>query len=242
MAAVLLAICSKPLPVPSEWGPVPAGFDQWFAKACARDPSARFSSAKDAAQELRRLCEPEALEPLGEESSRIALRQQASAADTVVMNDFAQTDPSVFEDAVSSSSEPPRRRTVWAGAALGFLLTGGLFLAVRAAGNEPEPAEDTRPKATLAAERPKQSVEERSRTSIAPGSPETMAARPAEAELTGTTVTVAEPASPRAAVEATLPERRITRSGDTKRASGREASSTSARARRPRTTQVDLGF
>jgi serine/threonine-protein kinase len=46
---VVLAVCSEPLPVPSELGFVPVGFDGWFARACARDPAARFQSAKQAA-------------------------------------------------------------------------------------------------------------------------------------------------------------------------------------------------
>ena len=53
---MLLAISSKPLPVPSQVGNVPRGFDAWFAKACARDVRDRFASAKDAAAELATLC------------------------------------------------------------------------------------------------------------------------------------------------------------------------------------------
>jgi eukaryotic-like serine/threonine-protein kinase len=59
---VLLAICSRPLPVPSQIGPVPAGFDLWFARACARDPAQRFSSVRQAASEFLALgAEPGAL-------------------------------------------------------------------------------------------------------------------------------------------------------------------------------------
>jgi hypothetical protein len=42
--------------VPSEHGHVPAGFDAWFARACARNPEQRFQSAAEAAAELSRLC------------------------------------------------------------------------------------------------------------------------------------------------------------------------------------------
>ncbi|HET9933282.1 MAG TPA: serine/threonine-protein kinase [Polyangiaceae bacterium] len=52
--ALVVAICSRPLPVPSELGRVPAAFDAWFAKACARSPKERFGSASEAALELRR--------------------------------------------------------------------------------------------------------------------------------------------------------------------------------------------
>jgi len=53
---IMVDICSQPLPVPSERGNVPAGFDAWFARACARDPQQRFQSAAEAAAELSRLC------------------------------------------------------------------------------------------------------------------------------------------------------------------------------------------
>jgi serine/threonine-protein kinase len=45
---LVLAICAEPLPKPSTRGDVPAGFDAWFARACARQPHARFDSAKEA--------------------------------------------------------------------------------------------------------------------------------------------------------------------------------------------------
>ncbi|MCE9575299.1 MAG: tetratricopeptide repeat protein, partial [Deltaproteobacteria bacterium] len=43
-------------PVPSRHGDVPAGFDAWFATACARDRDARFPSAAAQAEALARLC------------------------------------------------------------------------------------------------------------------------------------------------------------------------------------------
>jgi eukaryotic-like serine/threonine-protein kinase len=51
--SLVLSICSRPLPIPSKLGPVPAGFDAWFSTACARAPEERFPSARDAATELR---------------------------------------------------------------------------------------------------------------------------------------------------------------------------------------------
>jgi hypothetical protein len=53
---VLLQICTQPLPVPSEFGVVPVGFNVWFARACARAPEARFSSVLEAAHQLHQLC------------------------------------------------------------------------------------------------------------------------------------------------------------------------------------------
>jgi serine/threonine-protein kinase len=53
LASLLLAICSKPPPVPSNFGVVPEGFDDWFARGVARDPDRRFASTREAAAELR---------------------------------------------------------------------------------------------------------------------------------------------------------------------------------------------
>ncbi|HKO94868.1 MAG TPA: protein kinase, partial [Polyangiaceae bacterium] len=52
------AICSQPIPVPSEHASVPGGFDTWFARACARDRAARFQSVREAIAELRRVLDP----------------------------------------------------------------------------------------------------------------------------------------------------------------------------------------
>src|SRR5215471_4575891 len=53
---VVLKVCAAPLPVPSTMRPdVPAGFDEWFAKACHRDPARRFASARAMGQGLRQL-------------------------------------------------------------------------------------------------------------------------------------------------------------------------------------------
>lgn len=50
---LVLQICIRDIPVPSDNGSVPLGFDAWFAKACARDPDARFQSARELTDALR---------------------------------------------------------------------------------------------------------------------------------------------------------------------------------------------
>ena len=53
---VVLKVCVKPMPVPSEANPkVPRGFDEWFAKACNRDPHRRFHTPLELSQALRQL-------------------------------------------------------------------------------------------------------------------------------------------------------------------------------------------
>jgi predicted Ser/Thr protein kinase len=50
---LVLQICIRPIPVPSEHATVPAGFDEWFARATAREPQERFQSAREMADALR---------------------------------------------------------------------------------------------------------------------------------------------------------------------------------------------
>jgi hypothetical protein len=50
---LVLQITVRPLPVPSQFAPVPMGFDAWWERATARDPGARFESAKELADSLR---------------------------------------------------------------------------------------------------------------------------------------------------------------------------------------------
>ena len=57
LGSLLLAICARPIPIPSQRGPVPPGFDEWFARACARDVTARYAAARDAAADLRQVCD-----------------------------------------------------------------------------------------------------------------------------------------------------------------------------------------
>ena len=50
VGALALAICMKPLPVPSTIdASLPASVDAWFARACGREPEERFASAKELA-------------------------------------------------------------------------------------------------------------------------------------------------------------------------------------------------
>jgi serine/threonine-protein kinase len=62
LGELLLQICVRPLPLPSAFAAVPVGFDVWFARACARAPEARFSSALEAAHQLRTVCDHGRLE------------------------------------------------------------------------------------------------------------------------------------------------------------------------------------
>lgn len=60
LGGLVLAICTEPLPKPSDFGKVPAGFDEWFARAAHRGPEMRFNSIAEAADALRTVCGVEA--------------------------------------------------------------------------------------------------------------------------------------------------------------------------------------
>jgi serine/threonine protein kinase len=53
---LLVKIIVSPLPVPSQCGQVPAGFDAWWMRAASRDPAQRFQSAKDFVDSLALAC------------------------------------------------------------------------------------------------------------------------------------------------------------------------------------------
>ena len=59
---LVLSICVRPMPTPSEVGPVPAGFDEWFARACSREPTNRYQSAREMAEALRDMVSDETRE------------------------------------------------------------------------------------------------------------------------------------------------------------------------------------
>ena len=61
---LVLQICVRDMPVPSAFGPVPPKFDEWFAKACCRDPEQRFQTAREVADALREAVGIEARETL----------------------------------------------------------------------------------------------------------------------------------------------------------------------------------
>jgi len=55
LGELVLAICTGPIPVPSQHAAVPVGFDEWFSKATQRDREHRFGSAREMADELIKL-------------------------------------------------------------------------------------------------------------------------------------------------------------------------------------------
>jgi serine/threonine protein kinase len=55
---LVIEICTTPIPIPSRFGSVPVGFDEWFVRATQRDRQRRFQSAREMAEELASLGAP----------------------------------------------------------------------------------------------------------------------------------------------------------------------------------------
>jgi hypothetical protein len=137
---LVLAICTRPLPAPSALGPVPAGFDDWFARSTHREPAERFQSVSEQMAVLRRVC---GIEQGGAEQ-RFAL---ADARDVITVL-------------------PPRRATAWR-RTVGLVLLGVLSMilgvvivatqraaAARAAAEQQRPATSAAATTSTAAPRP----------------------------------------------------------------------------------------
>jgi eukaryotic-like serine/threonine-protein kinase len=129
LGSLLLAICTRPIPIPSSVGSVPPGFDAWFARACARELPARFQTARDLSAELRKVCGIQSSEARRHDAPGVNLdAPQASATPygtgTTPYN-VAQPTGNTYATSVGISR---KSRPVIA------LTLGGLFLATAIAG------------------------------------------------------------------------------------------------------------
>lgn len=156
---LIVAICARPIPVPSKIARVPEGFDAWWAKASCREVEGRFQSAKELAEALRVVLAPETVSyraRLTQPSSphiRITVppsepshREAKSAPDALAKTQNQATHAGV----VSAISRPPQRSRkkplMVAAASFALTLVG---VAVFIAGRSTSSAED--PSAAVAA-------------------------------------------------------------------------------------------
>jgi hypothetical protein len=142
---LLLRICMDPLPIPSQHAMgLPGTFDAWFAKAVARDRSARFQSALELASSLAELSDAvglgstsgsgrEAIEP----SRPSAPRPVASAATTGTPREVSTTETNTTMGlGAGSGRRVERRARILAVASLVACAALGLW----AIGNKRDPA------------------------------------------------------------------------------------------------------
>jgi serine/threonine-protein kinase len=99
---LVLTICVRDLPVPSDFAPVPLGFDAWFARACAREPGQRFQSARELTEGLR---DALGIEGLSLDTPEIVVKTDGSKSSAPGTSET----PTVVGDSVALSSGPRRR-------------------------------------------------------------------------------------------------------------------------------------
>jgi serine/threonine protein kinase len=97
---LLLKITVGEMPIPSKVVPgLPATFDAWFAKACQRDPSKRFDSARDMADALARA--------VGMADKRPATIPRPTAARTNTPTPDSEPPPSAGAPSSKRAKPPP---------------------------------------------------------------------------------------------------------------------------------------
>lgn len=138
VGALAVQICTQPPPRPSQLGPVPAGFDEWFQRAVARAPADRFGSARELAEALRRVCGEPAVES-GEPEPRPIERRPRFSTPTPEGFQLPPTEP-VVPSAVSTGdlmrqvvgvTGPRRRRRRLLLATAGLAVALGAWLGLR---------------------------------------------------------------------------------------------------------------
>ncbi|WP_441289425.1 protein kinase domain-containing protein [Sorangium sp. KYC3313] len=166
--AMILEICSDPLPVPSKVAsvPVPPAFDEWFMQACSRDPNGRFASATAMVDALRDALLPPGDAQEGGRASVSSIPAGAGAASpsvppisaaplsaaplsgpptstsplSVSPDGSVASSPGLHDEAGADSR--PRRRMPVPAVALGLaasVLCGVLFIGWRALEDDPIP-------------------------------------------------------------------------------------------------------
>lgn len=103
------AICVAAIPVPSTKATVPDGFDQWFARATARDLNERFQTVEEAISQLRKCCS----RATGRSLSTGSLMRSGTSGPSVVdarSTKFAHTPPPAAQTIPGLA---PKRRWLW---------------------------------------------------------------------------------------------------------------------------------
>ena len=140
IGALAVAITNGPMPVPSKLNPaLPATIDAWFVRACAREPAARFGSAKELAA---------AFHAAAQAVSHFAATVSAAlppAAPAALGN--TTTSPTSQEEA---SGLPRKSGARWAAAVatLAVLAGAGVFARSKLAGTDAASSASTAPPAS----------------------------------------------------------------------------------------------
>ena len=111
LGELVLQICARPAPVPSEHGDVPEGFDAWFLRSQQRDREERFQTAREMAAALKEVLARPAQATSKGPSTRAAPMAPLSATDLTghdtAHDDTMASDPGMAggKSTTSSSGE-----------------------------------------------------------------------------------------------------------------------------------------
>jgi serine/threonine protein kinase len=134
LGSLLLAICTRPIPVPSAYGCALPGFDAWFARACARELGERFQSARELATELRRITGE------GRDSAVVDDSRGAFSATAPMLTPFVAVPPT---GSGAATAPPARSKSRALAVVLGGVVAAGLVAAGVALATRKAPAEPT---------------------------------------------------------------------------------------------------
>lgn len=189
LGVLIVEICTKPIPIPSQSASVPEGFDAWFAKAASREPSGRYPSAKAMAEALREVLAVDSIRMTQPSISVIGPAQVDAMAQTAT---HQRTHPGV----VAAINAPTRRRTgpalVVGAVGLAALVGVGVFVGLR--GSVRPPPEPVAISSSTIPDRP-------ATARGAAGSTATVESKPAVTPSTSATTAAAPPVLPTASAK-----------------------------------------
>jgi eukaryotic-like serine/threonine-protein kinase len=142
LGGLVLAICTDPLPPPSQLGPVPPQFDAWFERCVARDRQVRFQSIREAAATLEAVCHmgadgisPYSVGPLlpGAAEAKTSPAEWRFATGSSGSTQAGSTQAGPTSVTVNHLTKTNQKRLLWVGAVGGLLLLalGVFFVSAR---------------------------------------------------------------------------------------------------------------
>jgi serine/threonine-protein kinase len=136
LGALLQAICNERPAPPSRIAEVPVGFDEWFARATARNKVERFPTAADAVTSLSALIQGSGVRSANTSLTPTPETKAAVSAKVAVTVPGDLDMESMSPASVTRPSSSERARWKWmALGVVGVLALGGAFLSASHAGN-----------------------------------------------------------------------------------------------------------
>jgi serine/threonine-protein kinase len=143
VGALAVAICNGPLPRPSVVDPgLPSALDEWFRRACEREPSARFAGAREMAEAFEaavggtepvpfvRAASPDiSHDPTLDAADPV--QTPVAATEVIPRNDRQATSTSAVSEGAPSRA-PRGASRVWLAAPVLAVVAGAAFFGVRA--------------------------------------------------------------------------------------------------------------